>query len=138
MTGYNDFMRLALGRQHELEHRLRESTEPRLAKIYRLIYGKAIEAPDLFMAESLASVLKTSIDDDYVVGIILDNCARSVNTELQHRYNRECKSLDRLAAGGALLCAILFVTVVYLNSEIKNGQAQTISMIGAVAKSCIR
>ncbi len=103
MTGYNDFMRLALGRRHELEHRLRESTEPRVAKIYRLIYGKAMEAPDLVVAESLASALKTSIDDDYVVGIVLDNCARAMNAELQRSYYQQCNIIGPYHSGRSFI-----------------------------------
>ncbi len=135
MTGYNDFMRLALGRRHELEHRLRESTEPRVAKIYRLIYGKAMEAPDLVVAESLASALKTSIDDDYVVGIVLDNCARAMNAELQRSYYQQCKSLDHITAAGALLCAMLFATVTYMIVDIRNSQAEILSIISTVTKN---
>lgn len=135
MSGYNDFMRRAHGRNHELERRLRESSETRLAKIYRLIHAEAIEASDLILAESLASTLKTSIDDDYVVGIVLNNRARIVNAKLHHNYYRDCKFLAQLMTLIYVVFLILFVFSTYLSFEIRSEEAQILSIISASGRN---
>ena len=135
MSGYNDFMRRAHGRNHELERRLRESSEPRLAKVYRLIYGNAIEASDLVMAESLASTLKTSIDDEYVVDIVLSNHARNINADLHRKYYRECKLSDYTMTLASVFCFVLFAIVTYLSFDIKNKEEQILSIISASGKN---
>lgn len=134
MSGYNDFMRRAHGRNHELERRLRESSEPRLAKIYRLIHAEAIEASDIILAESLVSTLNTSIDDDYVVGIVLNNRARIANVNLHQNYCQDCKFLAHLMTLMHVVCLILFVFNTYLSFEIKSEDAQILSIISASGK----
>ena len=112
--------------------RLRESSEPRLAKIHRLIFKEPITEPDLAMAESLASVLRTSIDDDYVITIVLNNRARLMNMEILKLYYSECKFADRMTFITAAVCLLLFAFIAHHVAAIENVETRILSLISAV------
>lgn len=93
MNPFEKLMLQAQGRDVDLEERLKREQATNVERLFRIVYGRDLNAFERRKVESLASALNTTVDDDYVIHLFLSSLQGQAVIHVLSKINETHKAI---------------------------------------------
>lgn len=97
MNHFERFMLQAKGRDVDLEEKLKKQGASSLERLFRIIHRRELTASERQAAESLASALNSTIDDDYVIHMFLSSIQVGVAISVLNKISKTGNAVSELS-----------------------------------------
>ncbi|CAO4185428.1 hypothetical protein [Methylorubrum populi] len=93
MNPFEKFMLQAQGRDVDLEEKLKRQQATNVERLFRIVYGRDLNAFERRKVESLAAALNTTVDDDYVIHLFLCSLQGQIAIHVLRKIDETYKAI---------------------------------------------